>query len=130
VVVDFRQESTARLPLVQERELWRIAQEAITNVERHARATHLRVRWRCDGHSAQLTVADDGRGFPVEAPRRSDSFGLTGMQERANAIGATLLVESEPYVGTLLECRLDGPSPEQADPNPRPSPSSLQKAAP
>ena len=66
VVVDFRHESTARLPLVQERELWRIAQEAITNVERHARATHLRVRWKCDGRSAQLTVADDGRGFPVE----------------------------------------------------------------
>ncbi len=109
VVVDFRHDSTARLPLVQERELWRIAQEAITNVERHASATHLRVRWRCDGLSAQLTVADDGSGFATSAPRRTDSFGLTGMQERADAIGATLLVESEPYVGTLIECRVDAP---------------------
>ena len=117
VVVDFRHESTARLPLAQERELWRIAQEAITNVERHAQATHLRVRWRCDGRSAQLTVADDGRGFAVGAPRRSDSFGLTGMQERAGAISATLLVESEPYVGTLVECNVDAPSPSQSIPN-------------
>jgi len=109
VVVDFRHESVARLPLVQERELWRIAQEAITNVERHADATHLRVRWRCDGRSAQLTVADDGRGFATGAPRRSDSFGLTGMQERADAISATLLVESEPYVGTLVECQVEVP---------------------
>jgi signal transduction histidine kinase len=117
MVVDFRHESTDRLPLAQERELWRIAQEAIANVERHAQAGHLRVRWRCDGREAQLTVADDGRGFAVGAPRRSDSFGLTGMQERADAISATLLVESEPYVGTLVECRLDAPAvPQTATP--------------
>jgi signal transduction histidine kinase len=144
VVIDFRHESAARLPLVQERELWRIAQEAISNVERHAGATHLRVRWRCDGTSAHLTVADDGHGFAAEAPRRSDSFGLTGMQERANSIGATLLVESEPYVGTLVECHVDVAAPEQPAIQPgqtshagpgrphassRSSPTSLQKAA-
>ena len=118
ILVDFRHDSPARLPLVQERELWRIAQEAISNVERHAQASHIRVRWKCDGRSAQLTVADDGIGFPVQAPRRADSFGLTGMQERANAIGATLLVESEPYVGTLVECRVDAPA---APPSPTPN---------
>jgi signal transduction histidine kinase len=111
VEVDFRNQSTARLPLVQERELWRIAQEAITNVERHARASHLRVRWTCDGRAARLTVADDGRGFGIDAPRRPDSFGITGMQERADAIGARLEIESEPYVGTLLECHLEVPDP-------------------
>jgi len=145
VLVDFRHDSAARLPLVQERELWRIAQEAISNVERHAQASHIRVRWRCDGRSAQLTVADDGRGFAVEAPRRDDSFGLTGMQERADSIGATLHVESEPYVGTLVECQVDAPAPnpKAAQPGPgathppgirpqpgaRSSPSPLQKAA-
>jgi signal transduction histidine kinase len=106
VEVDYRRDACQRLPVVQERELWRIAQEAITNVERHARAQHLRVRWSCDGRSARLTVADDGRGFGVAAARL-DSFGITGMKERANAIGATLEIESEPYVGTLVECRLD-----------------------
>jgi signal transduction histidine kinase len=106
VEVDYRRDATERLPVVQERELWRIAQEAITNVERHARARHLRVRWACDGRSARLTVADDGRGFGATA-NRLDSFGITGMKERADAIGATLEIESEPYVGTLVECRLE-----------------------
>jgi signal transduction histidine kinase len=129
VLVDFRHESTARLPLVQEREMWRIAQEAITNVERHASAKHLRVRWNCDGHTAQLTVADDGRGFGVEAPRRPDSFGLTGMRERANAIGATLLVESEPYVGTLVQCRVDAPIATSSAAAPTPRPAAFQRAA-
>ncbi len=129
LLVDFRHESTGRLPLVQERELWRIAQEAITNAERHARAKHLRVRWKCDGRSAQLTVADDGMGFPVDAPRRADSFGLTGMQERANAIGATLLLESEPYVGTLVECRVDAPAAVNAHPHPSARTAPPQRAA-
>ena len=46
------------------RELWRIAQEAITNVERHARASRVRVSWECDGRSARLLVTDDGGHFP------------------------------------------------------------------
>lgn len=101
--VDFRHEGEARLPLAQEREVWRIAQEAITNVEHHSGARHLRVRWRCDGSNAVLTVADDGCGFSVDDDRR-DSYGLTGMRERADAVGARLAVESEPHVGTLVEC--------------------------
>lgn len=129
LLVDFRHDSTGRLPLVQERELWRIAQEAITNTERHARARHLRVRWRCDGRSAQLTVADDGIGFPVDGPRPADSFGLTGMRERANAIGATLLVESEPYVGTLVECRVDAPATVRAHTLPTRTTSSQRAAS-
>lgn len=106
--VSFRHDDTERLPLIQERELWRIAQEAVTNVERHAGATHMLVRWTSDGRSAHLTVADDGRGFDTTRNGRSDSFGITGMRERADAIDAKLTVESEPYVGTLVECRLAG----------------------
>ncbi len=98
----------SRLPLVQERELWRVAQEAITNVERHARARHLRVHWQTDGHHALLAIADDGQGFDPDRAGRSDSYGITGMRERANAIDARLSVESEPFVGTLVECRLEG----------------------
>ena len=104
--VRFQHESTGRLPLVQEREVWRIAHEAVTNAEHHARATHLRVRWQCDGASATLTVADDGRGFSPGAAGRADSYGLRGMRERADAIGAQLEIESEPFVGTVIECRV------------------------
>ena len=60
-----RAQETGRLPILQERELWRIAQEAVTNVERHARATQVTISWRCDGTDARLEVADDGIGFPV-----------------------------------------------------------------
>ena len=104
--VSFQHDSTGRLPLVQEREVWRIAHEAVTNAEHHARATHLRVRWQCDGTSATLTVADDGRGFSPGAAGRADSYGLQGMRERADAIGARLEIESEPFVGTVIECRV------------------------
>jgi signal transduction histidine kinase len=110
--VTFWHRTTGRLPLLQERELWRIAHEAVTNVEHHARARHLRVRWECDGEHGRLTVADDGQGFPVGAPPRVDAYGLRGMRERANAIGARLDVESEPYVGTVVECRVPASLPD------------------
>jgi signal transduction histidine kinase len=107
----FHHEEAGRLPIQQERELWRIAHEAVTNAERHAGARHLHVRWYCDGESAHLTVADDGRGFPARRMDRTDHYGITGMKERASAIGASLNIESEPFVGTLVECRLDpGPA--------------------
>jgi signal transduction histidine kinase len=104
--VSFQHATTGRLPLVQEREVWRIAHEAVTNAEHHARAAHLRVRWECDGTSGALTVADDGRGFSPGAAGRADSYGLQGMRERADAIGARLDIESEPFVGTVIECRV------------------------
>ncbi len=110
--VSFLHEGTGRLPVVQERELWRIAHEAITNVERHARARHLRVRWECDGRHGRLTVADDGRGFTPAGQVRSDAYGIRGMRERADAIGARLDIESEPYVGTMIDCRLPGAGPD------------------
>lgn len=102
--VHLRSQETGRLPILQERELWRIAQEAITNVERHARAAHLTVSWRCDGAEAHLEVADDGEGFPVGRTGRLDSYGLLGMRERAASIGATLQVDSEVSRGTRVTC--------------------------
>lgn len=104
--VTFHDLSTGRLPVLRERELWRIAQEAVSNVEQHANARHLRVRWECDGDRALLQVADDGQGFRATKGGRTDSFGIKGMKERADAIGAQLEIESEPYVGTLVECRV------------------------
>ena len=93
-----------------ERELWRIAQEAITNVERHANAAHLSVRWECDGQNAQLTVADDGEGFESGYAGRLDSYGLTGMRERADAVGARIDIDSAPERGTTVRCRLEAPA--------------------
>jgi signal transduction histidine kinase len=105
--VALEHEETSRLPLIQERELWRIAQEAITNGERHSGGSTLTVRWRCDATGAVLEVSDDGKGFAIDAPRRQDAYGLVGMRERADAIGATLELESVPGSGTTIRCRLE-----------------------
>jgi signal transduction histidine kinase len=102
-----RSQETARLPILQERELWRIAQEAVTNVERHAQAQHVTVTWRCDGARATLEVADDGKGFPIGDAGRLDSYGILGMRERAASIGAQLHLESRPGKGTRVRCTID-----------------------
>lgn len=96
----------ARLPLLQEREMWRIAQEALVNVERHASARTVVVRWRCDGDSAALEVTDDGKGFHKAEAGRIDSYGILGMRERASSIGATFVIDSEQGRGTELRCFL------------------------
>lgn len=108
LAVSVEVEASGRLPLPQERELWRICQEAITNAERHAGARAVRVRWVCDGRRALLEVSDDGRGFAVDTVNRNDAYGLVGMRERADAVGAELVIESHPGGGTTVRCRLGG----------------------
>ncbi len=95
-----------RLPLLQEREMWRIAQEALTNVERHSKASRARILWRCNGESAALEVADDGDGFPIGNAGRLDSYGILGMRERASSIGASLDLASQVGKGTRVRCTL------------------------
>ncbi|MDQ6909391.1 MAG: histidine kinase [Actinomycetota bacterium] len=102
--VHLESEGTGRLPLVQERELWRIALEAVTNAERHSGARRLNVRWECDGAEALVEVIDDGHGFDVGRDGRADSYGIVGMRERADAIGATFDISSGPN-GTTVRCR-------------------------
>lgn len=86
--------------------MWRIAQEALTNVERHSQASQARVLWRCNGESAALEVTDNGEGFPIGRAGRLDSYGILGMRERASSIGATLEVTSQPGKGTRVRCSL------------------------
>lgn len=97
---------SGRLPLLQERELWRIAQEAVTNVERHAKASRVVVTWHSDGVQARLLVVDDGIGFPDGMAGRLDSYGVMGMRERAASIGATLDVSGQEGVGTTVRCEI------------------------
>lgn len=98
-----------RLPLLQERELWRVAQEAVTNVERHARASKVVVTWHTDGRRALLLIADDGIGFASDRAGRLDSYGIVGMRERAASIGATLDVHGTTgpgATGTTVRCEV------------------------
>lgn len=96
----------SRLPILQEREMWRVAQEALTNIERHSGATRVRVVWRCNGESGVLEVTDNGTGFPIGTAGRLDSYGILGMRERASSIGATLDITSEPGKGTRVRCTM------------------------
>jgi two-component system sensor histidine kinase UhpB len=92
----------ADLPLSAEEELvvYRVAQEALTNVIRHARAGRVQLELTCRQGRTTLTVRDDGRGLaPGSLP---SSNGIRGMRERAMLIGATLSVESSPGAGTVV----------------------------
>lgn len=102
-------DSSERLPIMQEREIWRIAQEALVNVERHADASVVNVRWTSNGEHGMLEIADNGRGFSIGDSGRADSYGLVGMRERASSVGAAFEVESEPGTGTTIRCILSGP---------------------
>jgi signal transduction histidine kinase len=84
-----------------EAELLRIAQEALTNVRRHADATFVRVQAAFDADSLALLVADNGRGFDPETVGDS-AYGLASMRERATLIGAGLTVDSRPLDGTRV----------------------------
>jgi signal transduction histidine kinase len=91
-----------RLPVPVENEVLRILQEALNNVDRHAKAVHVDVEWTVDGGNFELVVADDGRGFDPDRAVREQSYGLVGMRERAEVIGANLRVESRLGEGTTV----------------------------
>jgi len=84
--------------------IFRVAQEALTNVVRHARATRAELRLVMDDGSLELFIADDGRGFAVdEAQARSvASIGLFGMAERIALVGGSLHIDSSPGAGTRI----------------------------
>ncbi|MCU1449035.1 MAG: ATPase [Acidimicrobiales bacterium] len=98
-----------RLPLRVEQELWRMLQEALTNVERHSQAQHASVSWQIVGNRAELEIRDDGRGFKVHQVAR-ERFGLVGMGERADGIGAHLTIDSEPGAGTRVLVEVEVPN--------------------
>ncbi len=79
--------------------LYRIAQEALTNVGRHAHATDARIELRRRGADLVLTVRDNGRGFPPDALRRSGRFGLLGARERADLLGGRFEIDNPPGGG-------------------------------
>jgi PAS domain S-box-containing protein len=90
--------------------LFRIAQEALTNVRRHSRARHVKISLDVGAGEATLSVADDGAGFDAVAlpdrPGTTTGLGLVGMRERAGLLGGWLRVESRPGAGTVVSAGL------------------------
>jgi signal transduction histidine kinase len=90
---------------------YRVAQEALGNIVRHAGARHVSVALMVGRARLTLSITDDGRGFDPAAPAPAGHLGLVGMRERARAVGGTLDIESEPGRGTTL--RLSVPLAQQ-----------------
>lgn len=90
------------LPVRVEVGLYRIAQEALTNVVRHAQASEVVVHLTIQPGQVQLTVEDDGQGFETSAMQQG-RYGLVGLTERARLLGGTLEVCSDPGDGTRIE---------------------------
>jgi PAS domain S-box-containing protein len=105
--------TSERLPTGVETALYRVVQEAMTNVVRHARATGVDVLVEHRGERVMVMVEDDGVGFEPERVQRGNHFGLLGLRERAEALGGTLTVESAPGTGTTVVVEV-----ASADPHP------------
>ena len=105
-----------RLPGDLEVICFRIVQEALTNVTRHARAQAVMVSVRAIDDAIQLTIGDDGVGFDVaeamDLASRGKSIGLLGMRERAALAGGELTIESAPGKGTTIQARLPLSAPD------------------
>ena len=95
-------EHLPRLPDAQAIGLFRILQEALTNVMRHACAHSVEVRLWLEDSALCLSVVDDGKGFDPTLRKPGQSFGLVGMQERMLMLGGQLQIDSRPGEGSTL----------------------------
>jgi signal transduction histidine kinase len=106
ITCDFSAGGELELEDARKSAVFRIVQEALTNVARHAKATHVEVRLaRRDGTIA-IDVRDNGIGFNLPDDRSRYSRGLLGMRERAYLLGGTFAITSAPGKGTRLEVRI------------------------
>ena len=86
--------------------VFRILQEALTNVARHSAADRVEIRLSAIDEELRLEVRDNGRGIPRDQLAASQSLGLLGMRERARSLGGNLLVRGTPDVGTTVTLRV------------------------
>lgn len=112
-----------RLRPTAELTVYRLVQEALTNVTKYARATEVQVRLMTIDGRVRVSVRDNGVGFDVDAPR-SSAHGLLGMRYRLETEGGRLVMQSAPGQGTLIQADL----PESADPAPITMPGALSAA--
>jgi two-component system sensor histidine kinase UhpB len=96
----------ADLPMHEQTVVYRVVQESLSNVARHAQAAHVVVELGRDHGRPVVRVADDGVGFTLRDARQ-DGIGLVGMRERARLARGRLEVQSTPGRGTVVELRLD-----------------------
>jgi two-component system, NarL family, sensor histidine kinase UhpB len=94
-------------PSLHEITLFRLAQEGLTNVARHAQARHATLSLKQDAQRLFLRIHDDGRGY--DPAHRRMGLGIAGMQERVALLGGTLRIDTQPEQGTTVEAALPLP---------------------
>jgi PAS domain S-box-containing protein len=99
------------LPPAHSTAIFRIVQEALTNIAKHAKAKRAEVAIRRDGNLVRVRVRDDGVGFSPEDPRKPESFGLLGLRERISLLRGSARIESALGEGTTIEIELPVPAP-------------------
>ncbi|MGD9099770.1 MAG: histidine kinase [Anaerolineae bacterium] len=110
IEVDWQTSGELSLPPAHEQALFRVAQEALTNVARHAQATQVRVELHATPEAVTLQVADDGRGFDPAAIQAASTMGLQGMRERLAGLGGALTLDTLPGAGVRLKAWLPRPA--------------------
>lgn len=105
MAVDLHSSYAGRLPDETETHLYRIAQEALTNVARHSGARHVKVNLESRGNAIHLSIQDDGRGLPA-TPGDGRGMGMIGMRARARSAGGDVSVRSRPGQGVVIEVRV------------------------
>jgi signal transduction histidine kinase len=101
-----RADSYERQSRPREETLLRVAQEALANVAKHARARQVEVVLACAADEVRLTIVDDGRGFDARVVAGARGMGLTSMRDRLRELAGTLRVVSAPGLGTTVEATL------------------------
>ena len=103
IEVEYASNFNGRLSDDKETHLFRIAQEALTNVARHSGAKHVKVSLQAKNGSVKLAVADNGRGIPASSPVADRGMGMIGMRARARDVGGELSLHSQNGQGLVIE---------------------------
>lgn len=107
-------EGVPALPQALSTALFRIVQEALTNITKHAQASAAAITVRCSDGSLRVRIRDDGVGFDPGGPRKPASFGLMGLRERVSMAQGSVRIDSAPGTGTVIDIDLPLPATETA----------------
>jgi signal transduction histidine kinase len=118
IAVDYSSGFNGRLPNETETHLFRICQEALTNVARHSGATHVSIRFRAEGKDICLSILDDGCGLVDRDMTRQEGMGMIGMRARARSAGGILDLRRAGQKGVLIEVRVPIEGVTHAEENP------------
>ena len=108
IYYDFKfPENSIKFNLEESNALFRIFQEALTNVARHSKAAYVEVNFYKDNeNNFNMSIQDDGIGLPENYEHKKETLGIIGMKERAHSIGGTIDIESKKNKGTILNVKL------------------------